>query len=356
MSTVEFNPRRRAEPPAFVREPLVDGNAFVRLITAHVQAQLTGRSLDAVIANQWPNDRTLDMVVRTTSAPAITTVTGWAVELAQRLVADGIEALTPMSAGAKVLAQGLVLNFNNAGQISVPGFVAAAASAGFVQEGNPIPVRQLTSAAATLSPFKLASIGTLTWEMANSSNAEAMIGDVLMRSAALALDAVLFDSNAATAARPAGLRNGISTTTPSSATDLFEAFTQDMAALLGAVGAVGGDGPYCIVANPGRALSMRVRLRGADQPVAIYGTPAVGNDVIAIAAAALVSAFSPQPEIDAANAATLVMDDTSPVTPDTTQPTKSLFQTATIAVKMRWSVTWALRDPRAVAWLTPIWK
>jgi hypothetical protein len=357
MSFVDLNSRRRAEtPPPFIREPLIEGNAFVRLITAHVQAQIRKCSLESVITDQWPNDRALNLIVRATSAPAMTTVSGWAAELAQKLVADGVTALSAMSAGAKVLGQGLVLNFSGASEISVPGFVAAAANAGFVQEGNPIPVRQLTSAAATLSPFKLASIAALTQEMAESSNAEALIGDALMRSAAMALDAVLFDANAATAARPAGLRYNIATLTASSATDLFEAFVQDMSALLAAVGAVGGDGPYCIVAAPGRAIGMALRAHGANDPVTVYGTPAVGNDIIAIACGALVSAFSQQPEIDAANAATLVMDDTAPATPDTTQPTKSMFQTATIAVKMRWPVTWALRDPRGVAWLTPAWK
>jgi hypothetical protein len=33
-----------------------------------------------------------------------------------------------------------------------------------------------------------------------------------------------------------------------------------------------------------------------------------------------------------------------------------LFQTDSIALKMRWPVTWALRDPRGVAWTTPNWK
>jgi hypothetical protein len=33
-----------------------------------------------------------------------------------------------------------------------------------------------------------------------------------------------------------------------------------------------------------------------------------------------------------------------------------MWQTATVALKMRWPVTWALRDPRGLAWLTPNWK
>src|SRR5262249_37716910 len=152
----------------------------------------------------------------------------------------------------------------------------------------------------------------------------------------------------------AGLRNGIAALTASTSTDLLEAFYEDLAALLNAVGSVGGQGPYYIVMGAGRVGSIRARADAlTDQLIA---TPAVGNDMIAVAAQALVAALSPDPDLETANAASLVLDDTAPVTPDTTQPTKSMFQTATIALKMRWPVTWALRDSRGVAWLTPTWK
>jgi len=165
----------------------------------------------------------------------------------------------------------------------------------------------------------------------------------------------LFDATAATAARPAGLRNGIAALTASNASDPFEAVYEDIATLLNAVGAVGGTGPYYIIGNAGRMLG--VQLRSAGQAgIQFLASTAVGNDMIAVAAQALVAALSPDPDVEAANAATLVMDDTAPVTPDTTHPTKSMFQTATVALKMRWPVSWALRDPRGLAWLTPTWK
>jgi hypothetical protein len=34
-------------------------------------------------------------------------------------------------------------------------------------------------------------------------------------------------------------------------------------------------------------------------------------------------------------------------------PTRSLWQTDAIGLKVRWPVSWALRDPRGFAWLTP---
>jgi hypothetical protein len=362
MQTVRISRLSKTEQEPFRREPLIEGNAFLRLITARVQAEIGNQPLESIITRQWPNDRVLDMLMRASSAPAMTSVTGWAAELTRKLVYDSLDALTPMSAGAPLLRAGTVLAFDHYGSISVPGFVAAAANAGFIAEGAAIPVRQLSSAAATLLNYKLASIAALTEEMIASSNAETLIGDALMRSAGLALDQALFDSNAATSARPAGLRNGIAASTASTATDLFEAFMEDVTTLFNAVGSVGGQGPYVLIGSPGRAMSLRTRMNAFKDNLdlsllgLVFGSPSVGNDLIAVAASALVSAFDPNPEIEAANAATLVMDDTSPATPDTTQPTKSMFQTATVAVKMRWPICWALRNSAGVAWLTPTWK
>jgi len=330
------------------------------LITAQVLAAIQKRPLEAIIEQQWPNDHVIDMVLRATSAPAMTSVAGWAAELSHKLVADGLDALAPMSAGAKLLQAGTVLNFDGYGSISVPSFATSASSTNFVQEGQPIPVKQLVSSAAQLLPYKIAAIAALTQEMINSSNAETMIGDALMRSAGLTLDATLFDSTAASAARPAGLRNGIAASTASNSADFYQAIGEDLATLVNAVATVGGPGPYALIASPGRVISAQARttIVGSDKNTLIYflGTPAVGNDLIMVAVKALISAFSPNPDIESSNAATLVMDDTSPSTPDTTQPTKSMFQTASVAVKMRWPVTWSLRDSRGVAWLTPTWK
>jgi hypothetical protein len=48
--------------------------------------------------------------------------------------------------------------------------------------------------------------------------------------------------------------------------------------------------------------------------------------------------------------------DTAPGDAGTMGPERSVWQTDSVAVKVRWPVSWALRDPRGVAWLTPAWK
>jgi hypothetical protein len=65
--------------------------------------------------------------------------------------------------------------------------------------------------------------------------------------------------------------------------------------------------------------------------------------------------MSLDPTVETSTGGTLVMEDTAPGAPGT-MTTRGLFQTDAIGVKMRWPVSWARRDNRGVAWLTPAWK
>lgn len=339
----------------FRREPLPiePGNSFVRLITAKAIASATRTTVADVAERLWPSDK---LILRATSAPAMTATSGWAQELAHRVVMDALAALGPASAGAQVLAKGLVLNFGNAGSISAPGFIAGAGNASFVAEGAPIPVRQLSSTAVILTPFKIAAISVLTREMVEGSNAEALIADTLIRSAGNALDAALFDSSASSTARPAGLRNGISTTSASNSTDLYEAVFEDITNLINACAPIGGNGPYVIISSPGRTLMMQSRFSDAVTGITYLGSAAVGNDLLCIATNALVSALSADPAVDTARAAALQMNDAPATNFDSAAPAKSMWQTDSMAIKMRWPVTWMLRNAGGLAWTTPTWK
>jgi hypothetical protein len=339
--------------------PARGGNLCKRALVVSTLASLRRDSRSRVAAELWPDDRNLAELVeiKATSAPAMTSVTGWAKELAQQATIDTVNALGAASGAADVMRQALLVNWNGAGIISAPGFVASSSNSSFVQEGSPIPVRQLASAPAQLTPFKLATIAVLSREMVESSNAEALIADALVRSTALALDAVFFGTAAATAAQPAGIRNGISTLTASSNTDPFGAVFEDIGALIGSVSAVGGKGPFILVGSPGRIASMRMRFDpDADDNISYAMSTAVGNDLIAVAAPAVVAALSADPDVETANTGTLMMDTAPQVAGTTGQSERGLYQTDSIATKVRWPASWALRDSRAVAWTTPGWK
>jgi hypothetical protein len=345
--------------PAVIRQfrPDLPGNTFVRLLTVKVIASIQRSDPRTVAASFWPSDRTtLEIVERASVEPAMTTVTGWAAELVQHLVSDALQALGPASAGAEILKRGLVLNFDGTGAISIPGFVAEFGNAGFVAEGQPIPVKQLGVTPGLLQPHKLAAIAVLTREMAEGSNAEALIGDALMRAAGRMVDEVLFDANPGDAARPPGLRAGVAATAPSNNSDAREAALEDLAALINELAPVAGNGPYVFVGSPGRAALLGAR--SFENPnILIYGSSAVINDLLAIAPGALVAAMAPEPAVESSKAGTLVMQDINPPpVVGTAGPERSIFQTDSIALKMRWPLTWALRDPRGFAWMTPVWK
>lgn len=342
-----------------VREAPAPGNLFTRALTARTIASLRRASITSVVEALWPNDKALlQLVTRATTAPATTFTTGWAAELARTVVADTLTTLGAASAAAEVLRQSLVLDWNGAGIISAPAFVASANNSGFVKEGDPIPVRQLSAGPALLSPYKLATIAALTREMVESGNAEALISDALVQSTGLALDSVFFDANAAVAnTRPAGIRNGIAALTASASTDLYEAFAEDLTNLVNAVGAVGGKGPFILVAGAGRIASMSLHYSTAPSAnISLVASSQVGSTVIAIAPKAIAAALSADPDVETTDAAVLVMD-TAPGAAGTTGASeRSVWQTDSLAVKVRWPVSWALRNAGAVAWLTPNWK
>lgn len=341
----------RREAPLQLRP----GNLFARMLTSKVIGQIQKRPQSMVVEDMWPNDHTLAQIIKATSAPAMTTVSGWAKELAQAVVMDMIEALGTASSAVEVLSESLLLTWNGAGSLGIPGFSAAAANASFVAEGDPIPVRALAGTGKSLVPYKIGAISVLTREMIESSNAEAIIADTLIRSAGLALDAAFYDAAAASTARPAGIRNGISASTPSANADPWFAFSEDMSTMFGVVGQVGGKGPYFLASNMGRSISMATRAVGdaaALRPVIAN----IGNDIIVIAPKAIAAAVDITPDVETSNASTLVMD-TAPIAVGQAGPAnRGLFQTDSIAVKIRWPVSWIVRDPLGVAWLTPAWK
>ena len=93
-------------------------------------------------------------------------------------------------------------------------------------------------------------------------------------------------------------------------------------------------------------------------PYAVFASPALAaNDLIAIACNGLASAVDAVPEVEASRVSTLHMEDATPLpigtpgSPNTiAAPTRSLWQTDTVGLKIRFNADWALRDSRALAW------
>jgi HK97 family phage major capsid protein len=356
----KVQPRSEAPDPEEVRKERIASMARAVLAEAKAtfESNREGAALRLVRA-AWPSDRmALRLVTKAASAPAMTTTTGWAAELATIRVEELLSTFGPASAGAELLQMGHVLTWDSAAKISVPGFSAASATfATFVAQGQSIPVRQfVTSSGVSLDPRKLATIFTLTHEMISASSAEQLVRMVMTDSLSASLDAALFSNTAGDASRPPGLLVGV---TPITAATGVGAMVADLAALLAAVSPMCGmDVAY--VTNPSTVLKIALTAApGFDLlglPVLASNGVAAGT-VICVGVNALVSAFDPEPRIDASR------DIEVPVMMDTAPPSdgsigsvalKSMFQTDTVAIRFIGDVAWGLRSPSAISFVSGI--
>ena len=314
------------------------------------------RDARRIVTACWPDDRKArQLVTRAASAPAMTTVAGWAQELAITRVEALLATFGPASCGAALLQKGTVLEFAGANKISIPGISTAAASfTSFVSQASPIPVRQFTTGAGvTLDPRKLATIFVLTFEMVSSSNAEQLVRLVMAECLSAALDAALFSNTAGDTTRPPGLLYGVTPITAATGGGSAAMLT-DISKLVGAVSATCGM-DIAFVTDPGTAVKVALAAApGFDLlglPVLASNAVTVGT-VICIGLPALVSAFDPAPRIDASR------DVEAPVAMDTIPPSdgsigsvvlKSSYQIDAVSVRYIADVAWGVRTTSAIA-------
>jgi hypothetical protein len=291
----------------------------------------------------WADDHLASLITRASTGPAMTTQAGWAQELVQVAIAF-LEILTPMSAGAQLLAAGLNLQFGGAGTILVPGI--APGQAKWIAEGAAIPAVQFLTTGPTLTPRKLASTCAVTEEMLRNLNAETIIRQALIDSTAPAIDAALFSNTAASASQPAGLLLGAVNVTPSASGDQFDAMGSDIGALVSAVGAYAGNGNVMLIANAAQAARYRM-YSNEPFPMLMSATLTPGT-VVCCALNAIASVIEPV-AVDAAPATALYEDDANP---SSTSPTKSMFQSACVALKVRLPASWCVRASGAISYLS----
>jgi HK97 family phage major capsid protein/HK97 family phage prohead protease len=317
-----------------------------------------------------------DIVLRANSAPAMTTVTGWAAELVRPNYTDLLPQLMPKAILTRLAPRGLALNFGQGGRIIIPMRSRTPTIAGsFVGEGQPIPVRQGAFTSQTLTPKKMAVITTFTREMQDHSTPaiEPILREAIQVDTTVAIDSVLIDANPATTVRPAGLLNGVSVT-PATSGGGIPALVGDIKNLIGSISTAtyGNLRNLVWLMNPTDVLSAglvtaantgifpfldEVR-RGTLNNIPIIDSAVVPvKTMILLDAADFVVVGGEAPRIDASDQATLHMDDTAPLelvgtgSPGVVAaPQRSLFQTDSIAIRMIMPLNWTQRRPGTVAW------
>jgi len=349
--------------PSDLRPTTRPSQPLVRAMLAHALAVDAYGSQDDIARRLWPKDEQIIPVMKAATAPADTTTSGWASQLAAQSIADLVTTLGPVTCAGELMRRAVALEFGGSAQINVPSIISAAVGAGaWIAQGAPIPVRQLVvGPGATLTPKKVAALFVVTQELLDHStpNAEKLIRSAATESIGLEIDSAMFDAAAASATRPAGLRNGVAGLT-ATAGGGDAALMKDLTALAAAVAPVGGTN-IAFVTSPTEAAKIAMR-PGSEFKIPVYASSGLASGIImAIALPALVSAMDPAVRFETSKQVELHMSDApTPLsavdTPANTvaAPIRSTFQTDCVAFKVLFEVSWGLRAANAVAWTSAV--
>ena len=352
-----------------------------RAMTVHFIAKVLGRHVEDVLRERYPGDEGTGIVLRAANAPAMTTVAGWAAELVNIAVVDFLNILPIMSIYPKLALKGPRYTFGNMGVIKIPARQAnPQVNGSFVGEGQPIPVRKLGVSAITLTPKKMGVISEFTREMGMHSTPaiQGVIQQAMNEDTAVAIDTVLIDANPATTIRPAGLINGVTGLTPSAASTNIAKIISDIAALMAPIIANRGGRDLVLLCNPAQKLAMDWAITpngqfvfASDEVPVMRGITIVSSttipatELIMLDAADFASVTGDTPLFDVSDVATIHEEDTTPlpIVGGTVQPpaigsvaapVRSLWQTASIGVRMMLDMNWTMRRAGMVSWMTGV--
>lgn len=354
------------------REPK-PGDMIIRTGVVSLISHITQRDPIAVLEERYRDHETTNVFVRAAVDPAKTTVQGWASELIETETVAFLETLTDISFFPRLAALGMNLQFGpGRGQIKIPARSSTPSISGsFVGEGSPIPVRRFGLTSSTLSPHKMGVISYFTREMAKYSTPqiENLLRQYIREDTAETIDTLSIDTTAGSATRPAGLLYNIAALSASSAGG-WAAIMEDIDTLAAPFDTAKAGRNLVLLMNKREARklaftpgpddklgSMRQILTDSGIiPISSVMVPA--GRLIMIDAADFAAAAGDQPEFDVNEAAVLHAEDTSPTqisaagTPNTVAaPVVSMFQTASIALRMLLDITWAMRRTGMVQWI-----
>lgn len=358
-------------------------DTLVRLATVHLKAFVERKPEDVMMRELYPERTDMDAVLKAVTNPAATTVAGWAAELVDTAILDFMEALRPVSVYSQLSGRGQRFSFGRNGSVKIPrrigGTGAGAAPdlrGAFVGEGQAIPVRRGSFGSVTLVPHKMGVISTFTREMAQQSTPqiEGLIRQGIIEDTALAIDTALLDAIAGDAIRPAGLMNGV-TPIAGTAGGGVAAIQGDLSKLIAPFVTANAANDIVILINPAKVFALQWASTAVgvfpfrDQANAgtfggypyIASTNVLPTDLIAVRYSDFMTSTADTPEFDVSDVATLHEDDggypadqamrsgTATVLPIIdaagveAKPVRSLWQTASIGIRMLLGMDWAMR-------------
>ncbi len=200
---------------------------------------------------------------------------------------------------------------------------------------------------------------------------EALVRQAILEDTSLILDPLMLDATAVSTSRPAGLLNGVSAVSTGFGGGDWQAVVEDFKALLAPFYAANAADNITVIMNPAQGLNLSMMAgplgdpgwfaRIRDRITIIESTHATAGRLIAIRNSDLATAIGDAPEFDISEQATIHMEDTTPLelvsaAGTVADPTRSLWQTASIGVRMLMDITWKMRRTGMVQWIdTTTW-
>jgi HK97 family phage major capsid protein/HK97 family phage prohead protease len=349
---------------------------FFRAGVVHLRSFLERRSPDDIVRTNFGGAQDLAVLVKAASDPAMTGVQGWAAELVGQSIGGFIDLLRPTSVFFNLPISQFTFG---KGKIKLPGRAPGKTLAGaFVGEGQPIPVKALGLVSTVLEPHKLGVISTFTREIQAMSDPaiEPLIRDAMIGDTRETIDTLFLDATAAVAGvRPAGLQNIAGANTAASAGTSLANVITDLRTAVAALTTANMGRSLVWIMNKQRVMSLALMTNAAGAFMfrdeiangTLLGVPLLSSTsvpaevVYLVDAAELAGAWDSVPQFDLSEQATLHMEDTAPlpIVDNATQavtahPVRSLFQTASIALRMLWDLTWTERRKNAIFVLTAV--
>lgn len=350
-------PKKKIEPADYV----------FRAAAASLRAFSTQMPVERVVREVYGNDEATQIVTRAAVNPATTTTAGYAAELVQQGWGAFLDRLLANSIYGPLSGEGARYDLGRNGTLKIPyRATTPLASGAWVGEGSPKPVKNIGLSTVTLTPHKLSCITVYTEEMAMSSvpAIEGILRKAMADDTQASLDGFLIDAVAESSTRPPGLLNGVSPISASAASTSLEKIVADINALIAAIEAAGGGGNVVLIMNPAQARKLGqaqtttgdLAFGSATDAASRFGvsriiasTTVAAGRVIAVDADWFASATGDAPRFAVSNEATLHMEDTTPLaigtagSPNTVAaPTRSLFQTDSIGIRLSLYVTWMM--------------
>lgn len=342
------------------------------MVKAHCNKAAPGLIAEAY----FKDDPEVSLLVKAATDPATMTDAAWAGPLVRDTWGEFLDLIRDMSIYPNL--PGLRLEFDQYGKINIPKNVGRGQLAGgFVEEGAPIPVKEGAYGGVDLTPKTMAVISTFTRQIGKHSMPaiQGLIQTQMLEDTAEVLDSLYLDAEERSTIRPAGMQDttetgadninaGTGGTAAAISADLKGMISRYLAARAGSNAvwvmsrinvlnlrmiqdAASGEFIFRTEVDAGNLLGFPILVSQniADDLVVLQGSQAVafGNDYA--------------PIIDVSDEATIVFDDTAPdhVLPDTnTMPTKSMFQTLSIAVRMHMGMDWRVARQGGVQVLTGV--